>query len=77
MNDNLSSRDACMQVLREAVSYDPFAVKFALWAACELMDLGTLNNLVETMEDQADAAERQPRARQLRVVVEERFPPRP
>lgn len=77
MNDVLSSRDACMRVLKLALGNDPWALKYALWQACELMDLGGLNDLVETVEGWDDVGALSGEARRLAAVTEERFRPQP
>jgi len=77
MNDVLSSRDACLRVLKSALGNDTWALKYALWTACELMDLGTLNDLLETVEGWDDVGALSGEARRLAAVTEERFQHRP
>lgn len=73
MNDVLSSRDACTAYLREALKDDYWSTKFALAAACELMDLGTLNDLVETVQNWEDDGALQLVTR-LDALKHERYP---
>lgn len=76
MNDVLSSRDACMAYLLETLKNDHWGTKFAFAAACELMDLGTLNDLVETVQNWEDSAALRLGTR-LDELRDERFPGQP
>ena len=62
-------RRTCAKPLKD----DYWSTKFALAAACELMDLGTLNDLVETVQNWEDDGALQLVTR-LDALKHERYP---
>jgi len=51
MVNNFMIRDDCLKRLRELCGRDSWTTAFALGACCQLMELGSLNELVEMVEE--------------------------
>jgi len=51
MGSNFLLRDDCLKRLRELCNQDTWTTAFALGACCQLMELGSLNELVEMVEE--------------------------
>jgi len=46
----LASRESCLRALHDLTSSDPWAARFGLGYACQLLDLAQLNELVDGVE---------------------------
>lgn len=51
MARNFLVRDDCLKRLRMLCDGDPWKTAFALGSACQLLDLGNLNDVVEMVEE--------------------------
>lgn len=51
MANNFMIRDDCLKRLRELCDGDTWKTAFALGAACQLLDLDSLNEVVEMVEE--------------------------
>jgi hypothetical protein len=51
MTSNFLIREDCLKRLRELCNNDTWTTAFALGSACQLLELGALNEVVEMVEE--------------------------